>query len=107
MPSEREGFGISVVEAQLAGAVPIVVRGPHTAAPELVRDGIDGALCDPEPASLAAMIDGLLGAPDRLAAMRAAGRIAALRYEWDDIARQMLDVYEGVTARDVALASVT
>lgn len=107
MPSEREGFGISVVEAQLAGAVPIVVRGPHTAAPDLVRDGIDGALCNPDPASLAATIDVLLKDAERLAAMRTAGRAAALRFEWDDIARQMLGVYERVTARDVAYARAT
>jgi glycosyltransferase involved in cell wall biosynthesis len=106
-PSDREGFGISVIEAQLAGAVPIVVRGPHTAAPDLGRDGVDGVLCEPDAASLAAAIERHVARPEALASMRRAGRVAALRFDWDDIASQMLGVYESVRARDVALARAT
>src|SRR4029077_3314714 len=45
LPSIREGFGITVIEAQASGCVPVVARGPHTAAPDLVRDGVDGIVC--------------------------------------------------------------
>jgi hypothetical protein len=33
--------------------------------------------------------------------------VAALRFDWDDIASRMLGVYETVTARAVALARAT
>ena len=33
LPSIREGFGITVIEAQASGCVPVVARGSHTAAP--------------------------------------------------------------------------
>lgn len=107
MPSEREGFGISVIEAQLAGAVPVVVRGPHTAAPDLVRDGVDGLLADPEPAALAAAVRRLLADDVARRAMRAAALEAARRFDWDDIAREMLGVYRAVAATKIALPSTT
>ena len=105
MPSEREGFGISVIEAQLAGAVPVVVRGPHTAAPDLVRDGVDGLLADPDRASLASAVRRLLTDDAERATMRAAALEAARRYDWDGIASQMLEVYRAVARAKVALPS--
>ncbi|MEO8509996.1 MAG: glycosyltransferase family 4 protein [Chloroflexota bacterium] len=107
MPSEREGFGISVIEAQLAGAVPVVVRGPHSAAPDLVRDGVDGLLADPDPASLAGAVRRLLTDDAERRTMRAAALEAARRFAWDDIAGQMLGVYRAVAAAKVSLASAT
>lgn len=107
MPSEREGFGITVIEAQLAGAVPVVVRGPHTAAPDLVRDGVDGLLADPDPAALAAAVRRLLTNDAARRTMRAAALEAARRFDWDDIAREMLGVYRTVAAAEVAMPSTT
>lgn len=42
LPSEREGQGMVVAEAQAVGTPPIVAQGPETAAPDFVRHGIDG-----------------------------------------------------------------
>jgi len=106
MPSEREGFGISVIEGQLAGAVPVVVRGPHTAAPDLVHDGVDGLLADPDPTSVASAVRRLLTDDAERRAMRAAALEAARRFDWDGIARQMLGVYRAVGAAKIALPSV-
>lgn len=93
LPSVREGFAIAVVEAQAAGVVPIVVRSAHSAATELVQDGVNGLTCDPEPASLAACIATLLEDPVRRAAMAAAGRRSASGRDWDVIAEEMERVY--------------
>jgi glycosyltransferase involved in cell wall biosynthesis len=93
LPSVREGFGIAAVEGQAAGLVPIVVRSPHSAAPAVVHDGIDGVVCDPLPEALAAVVRSLLGDPFRMGLMRAAAGQAARRWDWDRVALEMEDVY--------------
>ncbi len=104
LPSIREGFGITVIEAQASGCVPVVVRGPHTGAADLVQHGIDGLVCDPTAESLAASIGSLLRDPACLASMKAQARRSAVKWDWDLLAVQMEDLY--LEARDgVALAS--
>jgi glycosyltransferase involved in cell wall biosynthesis len=42
--SEREGYGLVVVEAAAHGTPSVIVEGPENAAAELVRDGVNGAV---------------------------------------------------------------
>jgi glycosyltransferase involved in cell wall biosynthesis len=105
-PSTREGFGITVVEAQACGAVPVVVRSTMSAAPGLVRDGVDGILCDPTSQSVATAITVLLDDRARRGTMRAAAIENARQYGWNAIAAQMEAVYAEAVAmpmRRVAL----
>ena len=44
LPSEREGYGLVVVEALARGVPTVVVAGPDNAATELVEDGVNGAI---------------------------------------------------------------
>ena len=69
MPSLREGFGMAVAEAQAAGAVPVVVRGPFNGATELVRDDIDGLIVEPRPGCAGAGHRRTPGRPPRLERM--------------------------------------
>jgi glycosyltransferase involved in cell wall biosynthesis len=51
LPSEREGYGMIVVEASAHATPAIVVTAPDNAAVELVQDGVNGvvaASADPE-----------------------------------------------------------
>lgn len=98
LPSIREGFGITVIEAQASGCVPVVARGPHTAAPDLVRDEVDGLVCDPTPESLTASLAALLRDPARLASMKAKAKRSAVKWDWDRLALQMEDVYREARA---------
>jgi glycosyltransferase involved in cell wall biosynthesis len=102
LPSVREGYGITVVEGQAAGAVPVVVRSPMSAAPDLVRDGVDGIVCDPGAEALAAAIGPLLDDSEARSRMAAAARAAAAERDWDRVASAMEEVYAGV-ARPAAL----
>ena len=55
--SEREGYGLVVVEAAAHGTPSVVVDGPENAATELVREGVNGAVAEsPSPDSLGAAI---------------------------------------------------
>ena len=104
LPSIREGFGITVIEAQASGCVPVVARGPHTGAADLVQHKVDGLVCDPTAESLAASIRPLLRDPARLASMKAQAKRSAVKWDWDRLAVQMEDLY--LEARDgVAVAS--
>jgi glycosyltransferase involved in cell wall biosynthesis len=107
LPSAREGYGIVVVEAQAAGAIPIVTTGPATAAPTLVRDGVDGLVVDPTPEAIAAAAVSLLGNPERRAAMQAAATESARAASWDVVASEMLGVYRAVAAKSGVSVAVT
>jgi glycosyltransferase involved in cell wall biosynthesis len=57
LPSEREGYGLIVVEASARGTPSIVVRAPDNAAVELVDDGENGVIAESTaPEHLAAAI---------------------------------------------------
>jgi L-malate glycosyltransferase len=107
LPSIREGFGITVAEAQACGTVPLVVRSPTSGAPDLVRDGIDGAICNPTPAALADAIAALLADPDRLASMARRARTVARRYNWNVLADQMEEVYAVLARPSTQLVGAT
>ena len=64
LPSEREGYGLVVIEAASLGTPTIVVRGPDNAAVELIEQGVNGYVVEqPDPSAIA----------DAILAVRAAG----------------------------------
>jgi glycosyltransferase involved in cell wall biosynthesis len=97
-PSVREGFAMTVAEAQACGAVPVVVRSAMSAAPDLIAEGATGLVVDPSALALADGIAGLLGAPRRLNAMSRAARLAGAERDWALVAGRMARVYEEVVA---------
>jgi len=55
--SEREGYGLVIVEAAARGTPSVVVEGPENAAAELVVEGVNGAVAnEATPASVGAAI---------------------------------------------------
>lgn len=63
--SEREGYGLVVVEAAARGTPSVVVAGPENAAVELVTDGVNGAVAEgatPESVG-AAIVKAVRGGP--------------------------------------------
>jgi glycosyltransferase involved in cell wall biosynthesis len=57
LPSEREGYGLVVVESAARGVPSVVVAGPDNAAVELVEDGVNGVVAaSASPADLGAAI---------------------------------------------------
>jgi glycosyltransferase involved in cell wall biosynthesis len=57
LPSEREGYGLVVLEAAVHGTPSILVEGPNNAATRLVEHGVNGIIaCSTGPTELAAAI---------------------------------------------------
>ncbi len=96
LPSEREGLGATVLEANAAGTPSVVVRSAESAAVQLVQEGITGLTCAPNANDLAEAIERCLDLPE--APTRAACRAFARRHEWDDVAQRVLREYERARA---------
>ena len=90
VPSEREGFGLAVLEA-LACDVPVLSTDVGVA-PEAL-DGIDGTYCGPFDAQTwRAAVAPHLAAPDP----RVNGRASAERFSTDRMAERVLDAWRSL-----------
>lgn len=91
-PSLQEGMSLAILEAMSAGLPIVAIRAGF--APELIRDGVDGLLADPNVESLAETIAQIRENPalaNRLgtnARMRAAGE-----FNWERTAEEFIKLY--------------
>lgn len=83
LPSQREGFGIVVLEANAAGVPVVVAAHPDNQAVELVENG-NGLIVAPAAASVAAALEQLLDEPPGTRA--SACREMARRFDWNSVA---------------------
>jgi glycosyltransferase involved in cell wall biosynthesis len=89
-PSEREGFGIAVLEALACGIPVIATTAPDNMARHLVAraDGL-GTLCEPAAGALADAIERTLSAP---APATDATPAWLSEYDWDTVAARVAQV---------------
>lgn len=94
-PSLFEGFGLVLLEAMAQGTP--VIATPHTAAPDLIEDGIDGFIVPIRSAeALAEKLETLTSDRARLAAMQQSAQRKAALHTWQNYRRRLVEV-----ARDV------
>jgi glycosyltransferase involved in cell wall biosynthesis len=98
MPSEHETFGLTYLEAWLAG-LP-VIAGDIRSLREVVREGVDGLHVANEPRAIADAILTLLRDPERARLMGVQGRERVLReFTWEAVAKRTELAYEAALAR--------
>ena len=99
LPSRNEGWGLSLMEA-MACRRPVIATKVG-GIPELVRDGIDGILIEPDDTkALGGAITELLGNPALRARMGASGRERARAFSWEETARVTVREYERALKKD-------
>lgn len=96
MTSAREGWGLVVSEANLAGTPAVVYDIPGTR--DSVLDRITGIRCAPSPAALGAAIAELVADPVRYQTLSAAAQKFARTLTWDTT----VDAAEAVLRREAA-----
>lgn len=87
LPSSREGFGISVIEAHACGLPVITVKAEYNASQYLISDGIDGFVVKPDEKEMAEKTKKLL-IGDNYRNFSDAARKKAENYDWDIVLRQ-------------------
>jgi glycosyltransferase involved in cell wall biosynthesis len=85
----REDYGLVPVEAFLSGT-PVVTCADSGEAARLVRDGVNGFVCAPNPDAIAARLDWLLDNRGQAGEMGRRGREAVAHITWDNVCRRLL-----------------
>lgn len=97
LPSLREGFGISVLEA-LASKLPcIVINARENAAKYLIRQGYNGFVVRNSPSSLAEKIQLLLEDSELRKRLGRNALRFSKRYDWDRIAKDYYNYCRSIT----------
>jgi glycosyltransferase involved in cell wall biosynthesis len=97
-PSEREGYGMVVVEAVSLGTPAIVVRGSENAATELVEDGLNGFVV--ESADPDAMADAIVRA------VAGGSELRGSALDWYRAKREELSIEKSLTEVEESYAVI-
>lgn len=103
-PSRTETLGLVLLEAMAAGCPVVAARSGGI--PDIVTDGVNGYLFDPEePRGAIAATQNLLSSHQEGEQLRANARFEAERWGWGAATRQLSDYYQSVIDNSFAAAA--
>lgn len=89
-PSTREGFGITVLEANACGTPVITSNDPNNAGRQLVLEGSTGTICTAKAADIAVAIRSWLNEAPNQEAIKAHARM----YDWESQVDRQMEAYQ-------------
>jgi len=92
LPSTREGFSITTLEALACGVPVITVNGEKNSARELIEEGVNGMVVGME--ELSGAILKMLGDEGMRSRMAVHCAPSVGRYDWDSLNKKLLECYE-------------
>jgi starch synthase len=95
LPSLTEGFGLVIPEAMATG-MP-VIASTHSGGPDLIEDGLDGFVLEPDDVDgLAEKLDWLATHRQQACAMGRAAAVKARTYSWEAHERRLAGIIDGI-----------
>jgi glycosyltransferase involved in cell wall biosynthesis len=94
IPSHREGHGISYLESMAAGTPVITIKSPYNAFSNIVKNGEEALVTNPEPSSLAKAILTLLQDEELRSRLSENGKIFVSKFCWENISLKLEKVLE-------------
>lgn len=92
LPSTREGFGIVVIEANACGLPVIVINHPENAAKDLIKDGINGYVCELDEKDIFKKIIKVLKNSGNEITKQMCIK-AVKKYDWDEVVNKIINFY--------------
>ncbi|MFC7018207.1 MULTISPECIES: glycosyltransferase family 4 protein [Haloarcula] len=93
LPSEREGFPNTILEANACGIPAIVADYEENGGTAVVDDGVNGFVVEPTPEAFADRIEHVLTDETARADLATDAREFGKRHDWDRIVDQLADKY--------------
>ena len=105
LPSEREGFGIIVLEANACGLPVITINHRDNAAKDLIKDNFNGFLVNLSVEDIYRKVKEILGDKNNLSQISINSKKSVIKYDWNKITENIEKYYKNIINENSSNAS--